>query len=177
MPTSQFCLRVLQCPHLLLVQVRLNPYVVKMSAVASVAADVAVAVAEAVMVTTITRAMTTCAVIIRMEGEEVTTMVGAVEVGTHPVVEDTTGTKAGMEHPTTSLHRFRTHGHHHLLVQTSFPLPRLAGYRLSTMEVIKATEAMEVPPYLRLRSVHRGWATHLRNMVDHRRDRPVTTAP
>jgi hypothetical protein len=168
-------LRALQCPHQLLVQVRLNPYVAKMNAVASVVVDVAEA-AEAVMVTTITRVMKICAVTIRMEGE-VTTMVEAVEVGTHPVVEDTTETRAGMEHPTISLRHSRTHGHHHLLVQTSFPLPRLAGCRLSIMQVIKVTEAMVVLPYRHLRSVHRGWATHLRNMVDHRRDRPAITAP
>jgi hypothetical protein len=163
----------LQCPRQLSVQVRLSLYVAPTNAVASVAVDVA----EVVVGSMTAVVTTTCEAIIRMEDEEVITTVGVVEAGTHQVVEGITGIKAGMEDSRTFPRHFRTHGHLHLAEQTSFPLLLLAGSRLCIREVTRVMEAMAALPYHHPHSVRRGWATHLRNMVDHRQDKPVTTAP
>jgi hypothetical protein len=137
----------------------------------AVAADTA-DVVEVVVVTT-----TIGVVTIKMEDEAVvTTTEVAVEVGTMVVVVDTMGTRVAMEDNRTFLLPCPTPGPHHQAVPTSSPLRRQAGFHLSNLEDIKATEAMEVPPARHLRSAQHGWATHPHNMADHRQGRQATTA-
>jgi hypothetical protein len=176
MHISLSCFQAPRCQHQHSVPVKLNLYADQMSVAVGVVDAAAGVAAEVVEVSMIAVVMIICVAIIKTEDEVATTMEAGETTTTEEVVEVTTETKVAMVHHKTSHRPSQTHGHPHLVVQTSSLPHHQAGYRLHSREAIRAMEATAVLLECHLRSARPGWATRLLIMAAHHRNKPATTA-
>jgi hypothetical protein len=123
---------------------------------------------EAVVVSMIDAATTTCVVTTRTADEEATT--------TEEVGEDTTTTRAVMEDSRTSRRLSQTHGRHHQVEPISSLPHHRAGFRLQVSQAsLPMAAATERRLFRHQRNVQRGWVERLPSTAALPQTRPAAT--